>query len=84
MLYIVAIQKTRECVNLAISVRGRKGKPMSDLIEPTGGCITCAKCEKVRLSHFCGRRKLTDKQLYNTKGYCSKYVPKEKKIRGSE
>ena len=52
---------------------------MSDLIEPTGGCITCAKCEKVRLSHFCGRRKLTDKQLYNTKGYCSKFVPKEKK-----
>ncbi len=44
MLYIVALQKTRECVNLAISVRGRKGKPMSDFAKdtnvPTNDCIS--------------------------------------------
>lgn len=45
-------------------------------VKPTGGCIKCAKCETVRMWHYCGRTKLTDKQLYNDKGYCSKFVPK--------
>lgn len=42
----------------------------------TGGCIKCAKCESVRQWNYCGHTKLTDKQLYDTKGCCSKFVPK--------
>ena len=45
----------------------------------TGGCIKCARCERVRTSFFCGRSRLTMKQVYNTKGYCSKFKPKERK-----
>ena len=43
----------------------------------TGGCINCARCERVRTSFFCGRSRLTMKQVYNTKGYCSRFKPKE-------
>lgn len=46
----------------------------------TGGCIKCAKCECVRTACFCGRTKLTNKQLYNTKGYCSEFVPKKMEV----
>ena len=49
---------------------------MSDFVKPTGGCIKCAKSEWVRTAYFCGKKKLTDKQLYNDKGYCSKFVPR--------
>lgn len=45
----------------------------------TGGCIHCARCEFVRTSFFCGRKRLTMKQVYNTKGYCSDFKPKEGK-----
>ena len=48
----------------------------------TGGCINCARCERVRTSFFCGRSRLTMKQVYNTKGYCSKFKPKEGKKDG--
>lgn len=48
---------------------------MSEMHKPTGGCIKCAKCEFVRLHYYCGRTRLTEKQVYNTKGYCSKFVP---------
>ena len=40
------------------------------------GCITCKKCEQVRLNFYCGRKKLSQKQLYKH-GYCSKYEPRE-------
>ena len=54
-----------------------KNRIMTDeFIKPTGGCIKCAKCTHVRTSFFCGNTKLTNKQLYNEKGYCSKFVPK--------
>lgn len=45
-------------------------------IKPIGGCIKCAYCIHIRTAFFCGNKKLTDKQLYNDKGYCSKFVPK--------
>ena len=41
------------------------------------GCITCKKCEQVRLNFYCGRKKLSQKQLYNKYGFCSDYEPKE-------
>ena len=44
--------------------------------KPTGGCIKCAKCTHVRTSFFCGNTKLTNRQLYNEKGYCLEFVPK--------
>ena len=50
-------------------------KIIDKLIKPTGGCIKCAKCTHVRTSYFCGNKKLTNKQLYNDKGYCSELVP---------
>ena len=49
----------------------------------TGGCLKCEKCEWVRGKNFCGNKKLTDKQLYNDKGYCSDFVPKAD-MRGGE
>ena len=41
------------------------------------GCISCKKCKFIRTSAFCGTMKLTQKQLYNNKGYCSDFEPKE-------
>ena len=56
---------------------------MSNFVKPTGGCIKCAKSEWVRTAYFCGNKKLTNKQLYNDKGYCSKFVPRtERKTNG--
>ena len=49
---------------------------IDEFIKPTGGCIKCTKCTHVRTSSFCGNTKLTNKQLYNEKGYCSEFVPK--------
>ena len=49
---------------------------MSNMVKPTGGCIKCAKSEWVRTAYFCGKKKLTDKQLYNDKGYCSEFEPR--------
>ena len=40
------------------------------------GCISCRKCEFIRGSAFCGTDKLTKKQLYNDKGYCSDFEDK--------
>ena len=40
------------------------------------GCISCRKCEFIRGSAFCGTDKLTEKQLYNDKGYCSDFEDK--------
>ena len=40
------------------------------------GCISCRKCEFIRESAFCGTDKLTEKQLYNDKGYCSNFEDK--------
>ncbi len=58
---------------------------MSNYHDPTGGCITggcikCAKCEIVRTAYFCGRKKLTEKQVYNSNGYCSEFIPKKKGV----
>ena len=46
-------------------------------MENKGGCINCRKCEQVRINFYCGRKKLSQKQLYNTHGFCSNYEPKE-------
>lgn len=43
------------------------------------GCITCQKCEQVGINFFCGRKKLTQKQLYNKYGFCERYEPYEPK-----
>jgi hypothetical protein len=51
-------------------------KIIDKLTKPTGGCIKCAKCTHVRTSFFCGNKKLTNRQLYNEKGYCSEFAPK--------
>lgn len=51
---------------------------MSVQIKPIGGCSMCEKCEWVRGKYFCGKTKLTDKQLHNRNGYCSGFVPKRK------
>ena len=51
---------------------------MGEFVAPTGGCIKCIHCEKVRLHYFCGRRKLSEKQLYNKIGYCSKFEARTK------
>lgn len=37
------------------------------------GCISCRKCKFIRNHAFCGTIRLTEKQLYNDKGYCSKF-----------
>ena len=42
------------------------------------GCITCRKSEQVGLNFYCGKKRLTQKQLYNQNGYCTKYEPIEK------
>ncbi len=55
---------------------GWKERTMSNMVKPTGGCIKCAKSERVRTAYFCGKKRLTDKQLYNDKGYCSEFVPR--------
>lgn len=49
---------------------------MSNLVKPTGGCIKCAKSKFIRTGYFCGKKKLTNKQLYNDKGYCSEFAPR--------
>ena len=41
------------------------------------GCIHCKKCKSIRNNCFCGNTKLTQKQLYNDKGYCSEFEDKE-------
>ena len=41
------------------------------------GCSSCKKCEFIRTSAFCGKTKLTQKQLYSKNGYCSEYEPKD-------
>lgn len=49
--------------------------------KPTPGCLKCKKCEGpigIRRTFFCGKMRLTEKQLYNKTGYCSRFEPKEK------
>ena len=46
------------------------------------GCIHCKKCKNIRNNYFCGNTKLTQKQLYNDKGYCSEFEYKETDMRG--
>ena len=41
------------------------------------GCIHCKKCKFIRGIAFCGATKLTRKQLYSEKGYCSEFEEKE-------
>ena len=62
-------------IKMIIAVE-QKGEPMSNMVKPTGGCIKCTKSERVRTAYFCGKKRLTDKQLYNDKGYCSEFVPR--------
>lgn len=50
---------------------------MTELNQPTGGCINCKHCEQVRLNFYCGRTRLSQKQLYNKKGYCSRFEPRK-------
>lgn len=51
---------------------------MDKLVASTGGCIRCIHCEKVRFHYFCGRTKLSENQLYNKLGYCSKFEDRTK------
>lgn len=41
------------------------------------GCSSCKKCEFIKTNAFCGKTKLTQKQLYSKNGYCSHYEPKD-------
>lgn len=45
--------------------------------QPTGGCIKCKRCEQVRSHFFCGRKKIPYKSVYNEKGWCSRFEPRE-------
>lgn len=43
---------------------------MEGFAKPTPGCIKCKKCEGpigIRGSFFCGKTRLTEKQLFNKK-----------------
>ena len=40
------------------------------------GCISCRKCKFIRGNAFCWTDKLTEKQLYNDKEYCSDFEDK--------
>ena len=37
------------------------------------GCISCVNCKAIRNSYFCGNTRLTEKQVFNTKGSCSNF-----------
>ncbi len=39
-------------------------------------CISCKKCKFIRNQAFCGTVRLTEKQLYNNRGYCSEFEEK--------
>lgn len=49
------------------------------------GCISCVHCEAIRNHYYCGNplkavsTRLTEKQLYNSKGYCSNFKNKNEK-----
>lgn len=54
------------------------------MVKPTGGCLGCAHCKMQRGNGWCNQfsksgkyTKLSQKQLYNTKGYCSKFLDKK-------
>lgn len=51
----------------------------SEMVKPTGGCIRCKKAKWVRSSCYCGRTRLTQKQLFNKNGYCSEFEEKQEK-----
>lgn len=48
----------------------------TEMVKPIGGCIGCKKAEWVRGVYYCGRKKLTQKQLFNKLGYCSEFKEK--------
>ena len=43
------------------------------------GCISCVHCEAIRNHYYCGNTRLTEKQVFNSKGYCSKFKNKNEK-----
>lgn len=50
---------------------------LAEYVTPTGGCLKCARCDSVGWGYYCGRTRLTNKQLYNAKGYCSKFISRD-------
>lgn len=43
------------------------------------GCITCAYCRVIRNHYFCGNTRLSEKQVFNSKGFCSNFKNKNSK-----
>lgn len=43
------------------------------------GCIFCTHCKAIRNHYFCGNTRLSEKQVYNSKGYCSNFKNKNEK-----
>lgn len=46
------------------------------------GCISCVHCKAIRNHYFCARcnyARLTEKQVFNSKGYCSNFKNKNEK-----
>lgn len=41
------------------------------------GCISCVYCKVIRNHYFCGSTRLTEKQVFNSKGYCSNFKNKK-------
>ena len=53
---------------------------MEGFSKPTPGCFKCKKCEGpigICGKFFCGNMRLTEKQLFNKNGYCSRFEPKQ-------
>ena len=40
------------------------------------GCISCTNCKVIRNHYFCGNTRLTEKQVFNSKGHCSNFKNK--------
>ena len=43
------------------------------------GCISCTNCKVIRNHYFCINTRLTEKQVFNSKGYCSNFKKKNEK-----
>ena len=46
------------------------------------GCVSCVHCKAIRNHYFCvnsGYARLTEKQVFNSKGYCSSFKNKNEK-----
>lgn len=43
------------------------------------GCISCVHCKTIRNHYFCGNTRLKERQVFNSKGYCSNFKNKNEK-----